>query len=378
MEEQQSQILMKKIAAIVPYTFLPGQSGGQKLITGFYDALGKETELHLIGTPENDETLATTYQLQKLLNASHLRYADIFSFFRIRSYLLQHKIEWLFIEHPYLGWLAWLLKKATGVKLAVHTHNIEYQRFRSIGKWWWPLLKAYERWVLKKTDLVFCITEEDRLGFINKLSIKKEKCFVIPYGIPRQSPPSDKEQTKRSVCEELNISTDTKLLFFNGVLNYQPNTEALNVILHHINPLLFTSGLNYKILVAGKNLPASYNELKPWNDQRILYLGFVYDIDRYTKAADVLLNPVQSGGGVKTKMIEALALNTYVISTETGAAGVTKEACGEKLTVVADNNWQSFADAVLNASNSNSITPNAFYDQFSWKGIIQKVLTIIR
>ena len=368
---------MKKIAAIVPYTFLPGQSGGQKLITGFYDALGKETELHLIGTPKNDEALATTYQLQKLLKASRLRYADVFSFFRIKSYLLQHKIEWLFIEHPYLGWLAWLLKKATGVKLAVHTHNIEYQRFRSIGKWWWSCLKAYERWVLKKADLVFCITEEDRLGFINKLSIKEEKCFVISYGIPRQSPPTDKEPTKRSVSEELNISTDTKLLFFNGVLNYQPNTEALDVILHHINPLLFTSGLNYKILVAGKNLPAAYNELKPWNDQHVLYLGFVNDIDRYTKAADVLLNPVQSGGGVKTKMIEALALNTSVISTETGAAGVTKEICGEKLIVIADNDWNAFASAVVSSADRTATIPAVFYRTFSWRNIAEKVLNLL-
>jgi len=368
---------MKKIAAIVPYTFLPGQSGGQKLITGFYDALGKETELHLIGTPENDETLATTYQLQKLLNASRLRYADVFSFFRIRSYLLQHKIEWLFIEHPYLGWLAWLLKKATGVKLVIHTHNIEHQRFRSIGKWWWPLLKAYERWVLKKADLVFCITEEDRLGFINKLSIKEEKCFVIPYGIPRQSPPSDKEPTKRSVCEELNISTDTKFLFFNGVLNYQPNTEALDVILQYINPLLLTSGLNYKILVAGKNLPAAYDELKPWNDQHVLYLGFVNDIDRYTKAADVLLNPVQSGGGVKTKMIEALSLNTSVISTETGAAGVTKEVCGEKLIVIADNDWNAFASAVVSSADRTATIPAVFYRTFSWRNIAEKVLNLL-
>jgi polysaccharide biosynthesis protein PslH len=368
---------MKKIAAIVPYTFLPAQSGGQKLISGFYQWLGKETELHVIGTPGNEFSSIREYQPVKLLASSRLRYADIFAFFRLKNYLTKHKIEWLIIEHPYLGWLAWLLKISTGVKLIVHTHNMEYQRFRSIDKWWWPLLKQYERWVLKKADLVFCITEEDKAGFIKELNIESQKCFWVPYGIPQHSVPIDKEKTKQSVCGELNIDSDTKLLFFNGVLNYQPNMEALDVILQQINPILLASNLNYKILIAGKNLPASYNELKKWNEQHVQYLGFVEDIDRYTKAADVLLNPVQSGGGVKTKMIEALGLNTTVVSTETGAAGVAKEVCGEKLIVVPDNDWPGFAAAVLKAINSNLTIPDAFYREFSWKGVAGKVMDII-
>jgi glycosyltransferase involved in cell wall biosynthesis len=86
-----------------------------------------------------------------------------------------------------------------------------------------------------------------------------------------------------------------------------------------------------------------------------------------------------SGGGVKTKMIEALGLNTTVVSTETGAAGVTREACGEKLIVVKDNDWKQFVEAVLKAAaNKNTVIPEAFYKQFSWKGIIEKALKFIQ
>jgi glycosyltransferase involved in cell wall biosynthesis len=366
---------MKKIAAIIPYTFLPGQSGGQKLITGFYDALGKQSELHLIGTPENDPQLALNYKLNLFLSSSQLRYADVFSFFQIKKYLKQNKIEWLFIEHPYMGWLAWLLKQTTGIKLAVHTHNIEYQRFRSIGKWWWQILKWYERWVLKRADLVFCITEEDRMGFINELGIAENKCIVVPYGIPQDAPPADKAATKQRICRELNISTETKLLFFNGVLNYLPNVEALNAILQHINPLLLQSGINYKLLIAGKNLPDSFNDLKEFKEQHVLYLGFVDDIDQYTKVADVLLNPVQSGGGIKTKMIEALGLNTSVVSVQTGAAGVTSDLCGNKLLIVHDNDWNQFTNAIITSLKQPALdTPQSFYKEFSWNNIIEKVL----
>ena len=97
-------------------------------------------------------------------------------------------------------------------------------------------------------------------------------------------------------------------------------------------------------------MPESFNELKQWNNVNISYAGFVDDIDFYTKAADVLLNPVTSGGGVKTKMIEALGMNTTVVATATGASGVKKELCGKKLVVVPDNNWQLFVEAVVSLS----------------------------
>ncbi|WP_407520299.1 glycosyltransferase family 4 protein [Lacibacter sp. MH-610] len=364
---------MKKIAAIVPYSFLPAQSGGQKLIAGFYDALGRKAELHVIGTPDNDPRLVQAYTLKHFLRSSQLRYADFFSFFRLKNYLKQQQVEWLFIEHPYLGWLAWLLKKSTGVQLAVHTHNIEFQRFRSIGKWWWPLLKWYEGRVLNIADLVFCITEEDRQGFITDLKVRADKCVVIPYGIPQEEPPVDKAETKAPVCHELGISTEHHLLFFNGVLNYEPNRQALDAIIEKINPALVSSGLKYKLLIAGKNLPVSYNDLK--DHPHIVYLGFVDDIDRYTKAADLLLNPVQSGGGIKTKMIEALAMNTAVVSVKTGAAGVVAELCGNKLTIVPDNDWPQFTNAIITAlQGPDSVTPPVFYKTFSWKYIVEKVM----
>ena len=53
-------------------------------------------------------------------------------------------------------------KKDRVYKTIIHTHNIEYQRFKSNGKWWWPLLEVYERNCFKKADIIFCISPEDR------------------------------------------------------------------------------------------------------------------------------------------------------------------------------------------------------------------------
>ncbi|MBK8952851.1 MAG: hypothetical protein IPM85_11775 [Chitinophagaceae bacterium] len=68
----------------------------------------------------------------------------------IADFVKKEQIETIIWEHPYYAWLAFSVRKRTGVKTIFHTHNIEYQRFKSLGKWWWPFLKVYEKWAFKK------------------------------------------------------------------------------------------------------------------------------------------------------------------------------------------------------------------------------------
>jgi glycosyltransferase involved in cell wall biosynthesis len=370
---------MKKVLNIVPYQFLPFFSGGQKLIAQFNEHLGNECSLFVIGTVGNDATLAKKYQFYPLLKKSRLRYMDVTAFFSIRKLIKEAGIDTILIEHPYLGWLGWLLKKATGARLIVHTHNIEYERFRTVGKPWWPLLKWYETTVLRSADFVFCISDEDRQWMISRMQVQPELCAVVPYGIAQEQIPNDKAECKEQVYNRHHIDRSKTLLFFNGLLDYKPNTDALLTIIEKINPLLQQSNLNYHILVAGKRLPASFNELKQWNKENISYAGFVDDIDLYTKAADVLLNPVTSGGGVKTKMIEAIGLNTTVVATETGAVGVNRSSCGSKLKVVADNNWQKFSETAIQTVKEPFFnTPASFFTTYNWKMIIQRVVPFLK
>ncbi|MBK9571155.1 MAG: hypothetical protein IPO53_15415 [Chitinophagaceae bacterium] len=69
------------------------------------------------------------------------------------------------------GWHSVLEKNP--IKVIIHTHNIEYQRFRSLGKWWWPLLKRYEKWSFQKADGLFFITPEDKNFAITKWGLQQ-------------------------------------------------------------------------------------------------------------------------------------------------------------------------------------------------------------
>lgn len=363
---------------MAPYSYLPYQSGGQKLIAQFLEYLGQATTLTVVSVQTNDARLARNYKLLPLLSGKSSRYYDTSLIKKISSLVTAEGIQTIIWEHPYYAWLAFRVRKRTGVKTIFHTHNIEYQRFRSLGKWWWPLLKLYEKWCFKKADMIFFITPEEREFAITKWGIDPAKCANIPFGVPVKEYPADKQACREKIAALHGIAPGEKILLFNGVLSYPPNLDALHAILQQVNPILQQQeGFRYKIIVCGKGLPDSMNGLKDWQSQHIIYAGFVDDIEMYFKAADVFLNPVQRGGGIKTKMVESIAYGTTVVATESGAAGIERMACGDKLVVVSDDDWNAFAASVMHEAKINAITPEHFYQHYYWGNIVQRVLACI-
>ena len=368
-----------RVFSIIPYKILPARLGGEKGIAVFNEYVGALVPITAISTRNNDISSARNYIVLNKLSNSRIRYANIFLYFPISKLIRQQKATHLLIEHPYYGWLAWLLKKTMDITWVVHSHNIEFERSRSIGRWWWKALKWYEQWVYKCADIVFFISEDDRNNAITNLGIKKEKSFAITYGVEVPGIPDDIDQCKQQIRVKHNIGENDKILLFNGTLSLLSNYNALQVILDTINPVLLgQSRFTYKILVCGKGLPDFFDELKSYRDKNVIYAGFVDDISAYFKAADVFLNTVMSGGGVKTKAIEAIAYNCSVVSTQNGAIGLVKEVCGNKLAIVADNDWDAYTAALLNVINQSTNTTPDFYKYYYWGNIAKKVEAILR
>jgi polysaccharide biosynthesis protein PslH len=361
-----------KIVTLVSYKVFPPQMGGQKGIALFYQYLSRLTPVTMITIGDNREGTIENLTLLPVISNSRLRYINPFLFFKVKKILRKEQATHLVIEHPYYGWLATLVKLFTRVKLVVHSHNIEYLRFKSTGHWWWRILKWYERGTHRRADYNFFIREDDKNFAVSQFRLDPAKCFVATYGTETESSPTTEERmkAKEQVCGKHGMVPAKKIFLFNGTLDYKPNLDALHLILEKINPILLEDkSLQYTILICGKNLPADLHKLKEYSDQNILYAGLVEDIDLYFKAADLFLNPVISGGGIKTKLIESIAWGTTVVSTETGAAGVGRETCGEKLVIVKDGDWPAFAKQVILKSLVNSSTPAAFYNSYSWKYI---------
>ncbi|MBK8610803.1 MAG: glycosyltransferase family 4 protein [Chitinophagaceae bacterium] len=368
-----------KILSLVPYKFLPPDMGGQKGIAFFNRYLGKHVNLSCLTIHDNTDILQEGYPIKNSLSNSPLRYVNPFYFFTINRIIKEEKITHLIIEHPYYGWLGVLLKWFGGVKLIVHSHNIESLRFKSMGKWWWGILWHYEKFTHRKADHSFFIQDNDRAYAIENFKLLPDLCTTITYGFENSAAPvaNDKNEARKAVCKTHGIADNAKLLLFNGTLGYKPNLDALNSILEKINPLLLAApNLSYKIIICGSKLPPQYNGLFDYKDKNIIYAGFVEDINLYFKGCDIFINPVIEGGGIKTKLVEALGYNLSVITTRSGAIGIPEKITGEKMKIIEDDDWAAFAQQII-SMNADTTIPAAFFDHFYWNNIALKATAVL-
>lgn len=362
------------ILSLVSYKIFPADMGGQKGIAFFNRYLSRHINLCCVTTQENSRFTEEGYPIKNILSNSAVRYINPLYFFTLKKIIQEEKITHLIVEHPYYGWLGILLKWFCKVRLIVHSHNIESLRFKTMSKWWWGILWHYEKHVHKNADYNFFIQEDDRRYAVDNFKLNPETCTVITYGFELSEAPSPlvKQAAKEALRKLHGIAEDDKILLFNGTLNYKPNLAGLNIILEQINPsLLKAKGFKYKIVICGNKLPANYLGLVQYKEKNIIYAGFVDDINLYFKGADIFINPVIDGGGIKTKVVEALGYNLSVLSTASGAVGVPPAITGGKLEILPNNNWDLFAQRIMLLNTEINIHP-AYFDHFYWDNIAKK------
>jgi polysaccharide biosynthesis protein PslH len=364
------------VISLVSYPFLPARSGGQKGIALFYKYFSGYHSVTCITTKKNQPALAEGYEVQNILTDSRTRYINPFIFFTIRKWIRKKKATHIILEHPYYGWLGILLKLFCGVRLVVHSHNIESIRWKGLGKWWWRILWYYEKITHRRADYNFFIQDEDKNYAISAFGLKAAKCITISFGTEMASVPA-REKIKEAgkiLHRQLNIPEDVPLLLFNGAFKYTPNREAMENILFRINPLLQSRGLSYQLLIIGLDIP---EEIKRGSHPSVSILGFVENLELFLMGSRVFLNPVISGGGIKTKLVEALAFNLNAVSTLNGAVGIDSDMCNGKLIICPNDNWELFAEAIAGAIEIQSDMPDGFYDCFFWGNITKRAAGFI-
>jgi polysaccharide biosynthesis protein PslH len=364
------------ILSLVSYPFLPARSGGQKGIALFYKYFSIHHSVTIVTTKKNQPALAAGYELRNILPDAGYRYINPFLFFTMRKLIREKKTTHLILEHPYYGWLGILLKRFCGIKLVVHSHNLEGNRWKSLGKWWWRILWKYEKYTHRNADCNFFIQDADRNYAIGAFGLNPEKCLTVSFGTEIASRPTaeKKSDSRNTLLRQLQIPETHSLLLFNGAFNYSPNREALEYLLFKVNPILQKHTELYSLLILGLNIPESISKT---SFPGVRFLGFVEDLELYLTGCDVFLNTVLSGGGIKTKLVEALAYNLSTVSTENGAVGIDPGLCNGKLLVCADHDWNSFAEAVGRVKEIKTNMPDSFYQNFYWGNIARRAAEFI-
>ena len=366
----------KNILAIISYPFLPATTGGEISTLNILRYLSFKHNVTVFTVEPYSSNLQlpnSNFELIFGMPFKTSRYINLFLIGRLQKIIEEKNIDLLFFDQPWFGWLMLMLKVFTKKKIFLRSNNIEYLRFKSMGKWFWQMLYVYEKWTYKIADLVIFVSEVDRQKAIYEFDLDESKTLLTPYGIETTEVPFESKNSKLKIKKEYEIDANEKILLFFATMNYAPNYEAVEFINDKIYPLLKQiEDFKFKILICGKNLP-QHIQHKLSDKPEIKYCGFVEDINSYINAADVMINPILSGGGVKTKAIDTLAMNQTVISTKTGAEGIDPTVCGNKLIITPDNDWDAFVNAILENIDKKETIPATFFETFSWTNIIEKL-----
>lgn len=350
------------VTSLVWYKVLPAKFGGQKAIVQLSEAIARRLPFEMICSSNNERS--SFFPAKRILPLGKGQVFNPIVWRKIEKELKSEVTTHLLIEHCYYGLFGWYMKKKHGMKIILRHHNIEAARFREINKTGWQLLRWYEMKVSRMADLNLYLTEEDRSYAKSHYGIIDEHSMVIPYTVSAGSAVYDKEKAQARIRDQYKLAQGTKILLFNGTLDYQPNAEAVELIYKKIVPALVDMNLDFHFFINGRNVFAEFRYLQELSSPFVTQTGNVEDPSIFMQAADAYINPVRTGGGIQTKTLEALAANVNVVCFDKMMQGIDTDHCNGKLFSAGLDDWEGFIQKIRLAITADTVTPKAFYDAY--------------
>src|SRR5262249_36184424 len=109
---------------------------------------------------------------------------------------------------------------------------------------------------------------------------------------------------------------DVSFVLLYGSLDYPPNAEANEAYFREVWPALRAADPDLRTVVVGHGTPL---RPLPADDPRVEVRGFVPDVMTVLGSAGALVVPLRVGGGLRNKVLEALAAGMPVVSSRVGA-----------------------------------------------------------
>ncbi|HJT89482.1 MAG TPA: glycosyltransferase [Bryobacteraceae bacterium] len=131
-------------------------------------------------------------------------------------------------------------------------------------------------------------------------------------------------------------------MLFVGSFRHEPNRVAVDWFVSRVLPLILERQPGARLVLAGSELPPAH--VYAAYSGSLEMLGHVEDVREPLSRYAVFVCPIQSGSGVRVKLLEAFAAGIPVVSTMVGAEGLAKNN-GEFCALADDP--AAFADRVL-------------------------------
>ena len=146
--------------------------------------------------------------------------------------------------------------------------------------------------------------------------------------------------------EKPTFALDRFRVLWIGGFGWAPNVEAMQWFCERIWPRVRAgSTVPAELHIVGASPPGSL--LARHGRDGIVVHGYVDDVEKLRDQAEAFVVPLRTGGGVRIKIVEALARGLPVVSTSKGCEGLPVEA-GRDLLIADDED--SFAAELLTLS----------------------------
>ncbi len=215
----------------------------------------------------------------------------------------------------------------------------------------WRLLKDYEGQVCREFDAVTAVIPEDKAALEEARRGSKGAGFVLRLG-PKGEQGSEEVNSDITVIP-ITVDTDEVArvarrpgadhVVHVGTMYWPPNVDGVLWFAHEVWPLVRARRPATAFDVIGARPPQQVVSLSQ-DGNGINVTGYVEDLTPYLAQTGVFVVPLRAGGGMRVKILNALAQGLPVVSTRLGCEGI--QVTHERDILVADTPAE-FADAVL-------------------------------
>jgi glycosyltransferase involved in cell wall biosynthesis len=175
-------------------------------------------------------------------------------------------------------------------------------------------LARIERRMVRSADLVVTVSERDRDLLAALTGAPAEAFACVPNGYDEERFRPLGGADRLALRNAMGFTPGEWLILFSGS-RVPHNEAAVAALLRSVVPSLRPPA---RLLVVGQVGAA----IPYVGDARVVVTGAVPDVVPYFQAADVAVNPVESGGGTNIKVLQALAAGLPVVSTRFGMRGL--------------------------------------------------------
>lgn len=210
--------------------------------------------------------------------------------------------------------------RAPGAFTVLDTHNALWLLYKRLWetlspgprKWLlgrdWRLLRAYEGRLVRQFDAVMAVSHEDKIA-LQEAAGQAVDIVVAPIAV-------DTDEVAFIARE-----AEPGHVLHIGTMYWPPNIDAINWFIREVYPLVRQARPDVQFDVVGSRPPA---ELLALNDAGlgINVTGYVADPTSYQKQAAAMIVPLRAGGGMRVKILNALAEGIPIVSTTLGYEGI--------------------------------------------------------